>query len=210
MHNTQPNASNMTPSNNLPTDHSKWKALKETLVLKPKLIRCLNRFQYRHKLAVSFTSMTIEGTNERTIVGYTAFMKLFLAYSAYDVVRAAEAITLNRNKPKVHNIKKNKTLAATLRKNDELKKLLIEGIEDDESTLKKGLNRFFEGTSDDILCVATAARNSFAHGDLTAGGAGLSIKAKVAAIEALATELTSYSDTLFSKCLKNIQQAQAK
>jgi hypothetical protein len=39
---------------------------------------------------------------------------------------------------------------------------------------------------------------------LTAGGSGLSIKARVAAIEELAHILREYSDKLFSKCIKNI------
>jgi hypothetical protein len=56
------------------------------------------------------------------------------------------------------------------------------------------------------MCVATAARNSFVHGDLTAGGAGLSINARVAAIEQLAAILRNYSDKLFSKCLKRIEE----
>jgi hypothetical protein len=55
------------------------------------------------------------------------------------------------------------------------------------------------------MCVATAARNSFVHGDLTAGGAGLSINARVAAIEELSDVLREYSDKIFSKCLQNIE-----
>jgi hypothetical protein len=150
--------------------------------------------------------MTIDGTTLLTAKGYTAFMKLFLAYSAYDEVRAAEMVLLKREKLKVHNIEDQTALAATLRKNDKLKKLLTDGIANENDGLKKSLNRFYEGQSDDIMCVATAARNSFVHGDLTAGGAGLSINARVAAIEQLAAILRNYSDKLFSKCLKRIEE----
>ena len=45
-----------------------------------------------------------------------------------------------------------------------------------------------------------------AAGTLTAGGAGLSINARVAAIEELAAILRGYTDKLFSKCLKKIEE----
>lgn len=195
----------MTLLNNMPTEHIKWAKIKKGDRLKQKVVHSLNRFQYRYRFACSFSSMTVDGTTALTAKGYTAFMKLFLAYSAYDEVRAAEMVLLKREKLKVHNIENQTALAATLRKNEKLKKLLTEGIANDNDGLKKSLHRFFDGTSDDVMCVATAARNSFVHGDLTAGGAGLSINARVAAIEELATVLRDYSDKLFSKCLNRIE-----
>lgn len=196
--------------NNMPTEHAKWAKLKEGKNHKQRVVQSLNRFQYRYRLACSFSSMTIDGTTPLTAKGYTAFMKLFLAYAAYDEVRAAEMILLKRETLRVHSIKNEIELAATLRKNLKLKNLLIEGIEsvnkDENDGLKKSLLNFYDANGRDILCVATAARNSFVHGDLTAGGAGLSINARVAAIEELATILRSYSDKLFSKCLKRIEE----
>jgi len=192
--------------NNMPTEHVKWAQLKkETKHKIEKVTHSLNRFQYRYRLACSFSSMTIDGTTPLTAKGYTAFMKLFLAYSAYDEVRAAEKILLKREKLKVHNIENQTALASSLRKNEKLKKLLLDGIANDNDGLKKSLHKFYDGENEDIMCIATAARNSFVHGDLTAGGAGLSINARVAAIEELATILRSYSDKLFSKCLKRIE-----
>jgi hypothetical protein len=195
--------------NNMPTEHVKWAQLKKGKNHKERIVQSLNRFQYRYRLACSFSSMTIDGTKPLTAKGYTAFMKLFLAYSAYDEVRAAEMILLKRKKLKVHSIKNENILASTLRKNIKLKNLLIEGIEsvnDDENDgLIKSLLNFYEANGRDILCVATAARNSFVHGDLTAGGAGLSINARVDAIEELAKVLRIYSDKIFSKCLKRIE-----
>ena len=197
----------MTALNNMPTDHAKWAQLKKQTKHKiDKVTHSLNRFQYRYRFACSFSSMTIDGTKPLTAKGYTVFMKLFLAYSAYDEVRAAEMVLLKREKLKVHNIDDQTALAATLRKNDKLKKLLTDGIANENDGLKKSLNRFYEGQSDDIMCVAPAARTSFVHGDLTAGGAGLSINARVAAIEQLAAVLRNYSDKLFSKCLKRIEE----
>jgi hypothetical protein len=190
--------------NNMPTDHAEWAQLKKDKNIKTKVLSSLNRFQFRYRLACSFSSMTIDGTTPKTANGYTAFMKLFLAYSAYDEVRVAEMIMLKRKKPKVHSIENQIALAATLRKNTKLKILLTEGIANQNELLKKRLHLFFDGKSDDVMCVATAARNSFVHGDLTAGGSGLSIKARVAAIEELAHILREYSDKLFSKCIKNI------
>jgi len=200
----------MTTLNNMPTEHAKWAQLKEGKNHKQRVVQSLTRFQYRHRLAFSFSSMSIDGTTPLTAKGYTAFMKLFLAYAAYDEVRAAEMILLKREKLRVHSIKNEIELAATLRKNIKLKNLLIEGIEsvdkDENDGLKKSLLNFYEANGRDILCVATAARNSFVHGDLTVGGAGLSINAKVAAIEELATVLRNYCDKLFSKCLKKIEE----
>jgi len=192
--------------NNMPTEHAKWAQLKKEKQINQKVIHSLNRFQYRYRFACSFSSMTIDGTTPLTAKGYTAFMKLFLAYSAYDEVRAAEMVLLKREKPKVHNIENQAALAATLRKNEKLKTLLIDGLANENDWLKRSLESFYDGKSEDIMCIATAARNSFVHGDLTAGGAGLSINARVAAIEELATILRSYSDKLFSKCLKRIEE----
>jgi len=192
--------------NNMPTEHAKWAQLKKEKQINQKVVHSLNRFQYRYRFACSFSSMTIDGTTQLTAKGYTAFMKLFLAYSAYDEVRAAEMVLLKREKPKVHNIENQSVLAATLRKNEKLKKLLLDGLANENDWLKKCLHNFYDGKSEDIMCIATAARNSFVHGDLTAGGAGLSINARVAAIEELASILRSYSDKLFSKCLKRIEE----
>ena len=190
----------------MPTEHAKWAQLKKEKQINQKVIHSLNRFQYRYRFACSFSSMTIDGTTQLTAKGYTAFMKLFLAYSAYDEVRAAEMVLLKREKPKVHNIENQSVLAATLRKNEKLKKLLLDGLANENDWLKKCLHNFYDGKSEDIMCIATAARNSFVHGDLTVGGAGLSINAKVAAIEELATVLRNYCDKLFSKCLKKIEE----
>jgi hypothetical protein len=196
--------------NNMPTEHAKWAQLKKDADIKTKVIKSLNRFQYRYRLACSINSMTINGTTPLTAKGYTAFMRLFLAYSAYDEVRAAEKVLLKREKLKVHSIKNKPELAATLRKNEKLKNLLIDGLEneneDELDGLKKSLLNFYDANGRDIMCVATAARNSFVHGDLTAGGAGLSINARVAAIDELANVLREYSDKLFSKCLKKIEE----
>ncbi len=195
----------MTLLNNMPTEHAKWTQLKKEKQIKQKVVHSLNRFQYRYRFACSFSSMTIDGTTPLTAKGYTAFMKLFLAYSAYDEVRAAEMVLLKREKLKVHNIENQSTLAATLRKNEKLKKLLIDGLANENDWLKRSLQSFYDGKSEDIMCIATASRNSFVHGDLTAGGAGLSINARVTAIEELASILRSYSNKLFSKCLKIIE-----
>ncbi len=191
--------------NNMPTEHARLTVLKRSKNIKAKVTSSLNRFQYRYRLACSFSSMSIDGTTQVTAKGYTAFMNLFLAYSAYDEVRAAEMILLKREKLKVHNIENQPALAATLRKNEKLKRLLLEGIANENDWLKKSLHNFYNGKSEDVMCIATAARNSFVHGDLTAGGAGLSIKARVSAIEELATTLRAYSDKLFSKCLTRIE-----
>jgi hypothetical protein len=112
--------------NNMPTEHAKWAQLKKEKQIKQKVLNSLNRFQYRYRFACSISSMTIDGTTPLTAKGYTAFMKLFLAYSAYDEVRAAEMVLLKREKLKVHNIENQSALAATLRKNEKLKKLLID------------------------------------------------------------------------------------
>ena len=197
--------------NTMPTEHAKWAQLKKDENIKTKVLNSLNRFQFRYRLACSFSSMTIDGTTPLSAKGYTAFTKLFLAYSAYDEVRAAEKVLLKRENLKVHSIKNQAALAATLRKNQKLKDLLMEGfenqneIENENDGLKKSLLNFYEANGRDIMCVATAARNSFVHGDLTAGGAGLSINARVAAIEELAAILRGYTDKLFSKCLKKIE-----
>lgn len=196
----------MNKLNNMPTDVDNWTRLKKNKPIKKKLVDSLNIFQYRYRLARSFSSMTIDGATARTVKGYTAFMKLFLAFSAYEEVKSAEIILLKLDKFEFHKIKNQATLVSALRNNEKLKDLLINGIESEKSGLKKVLKKFYEGESDDIMCIATAARNSFAHGNLTVGGAGLSVNSEFAVINKLANVLNDFSDTLFSKCIAEIER----
>jgi hypothetical protein len=48
----------------MPTEHAKWTKLKKGEQLKQKVVHSLNRFQYRYRLACSFSSMTIDGTTQ--------------------------------------------------------------------------------------------------------------------------------------------------
>ena len=195
----------MTSLNNMPTAHAKWSFIKKNYTqLDSKVIDTLNRFQFRYRLALSFNSISVEGAGTKTEKGYTAFMKLFLAHSAYDVIRGAEKILTNTRGLRIHYIENEKKLANSLRENKKLKELFLNGNAIENETLRENLLRFYASRSDDILCVATAARNSFAHGTLTASVAGLSINAKVNDIEKLAQKITSLSDDIFTKCLYKI------
>lgn len=56
--------------NNMPTEHAKWSQIKKEKTNNiEKVTHSLNRFQYRYRLACSFSGMTVDGTTALTAKG---------------------------------------------------------------------------------------------------------------------------------------------
>jgi hypothetical protein len=165
----------------------------------------LNRFIYRYRIARAFQGINAPDIGERTVRGYAAGMKLLLAYSAFDEIRATrDAIPKLRPPEGAHAKGIDAELADKLRGNAELQKLLnIPNVKN--ATVKKKLIAFFENKSDDVMCIATALRNTFAHGTFTAAGAGLTTKRNQKHIDDLANVVLNLTDDIALECVAQLE-----
>jgi len=184
------------------------KKLKELGILRERITdeeisSCLRRFKYRFRLAKSFELIVAPTLDKRTIYGYSAVMKVLLAYSAFDEIRWAKSRILNI-KGAIHYIE-NEKLANKLRseKLDNLKNALINSTALKDKALKKDLNDFYEPEPkhNDVMCIATVLRNSFAHGVFTAGGASLNTKREANVVFELAECLLDKTEEMLDEIL---------
>ena len=195
------------PITNLPKDFDRFLKLKKFIKKDSiRLHNVLNRFSYRYRLAKSLKDMTFEDVGKVTTEGYKVLTKLVLAYSAYDEVRIVEQFILDRETPKIHQYKKNKELAERVRKNEDLMKNFLHEENEVDAILKSHLKKFQKRKSNDLMCVITAFRNSYAHGDLTASGGGLRTKKDRQVIYELCDCLFELSDEIFTKNLNYFEE----
>jgi hypothetical protein len=191
----------MPNAKNLPTDYDEYVVIAK-LTKKDFALPLLNRFAFRYRLAESFEGMIAPDIG-RTLEGYNVITKVFLAYTAYEaVVKAARRLGVYSVLTHDLNTIFDKKLAPKLRANHKLTSFLIANTHD--SGLINKLNLSFSGTTEDVLCVAYALRNVFAHGDLTATSIGTETKAKRKDFTDLANSLLDYSDDTFTQCLERL------
>lgn len=186
---------------NLPTYYDEFVAsAKKTK--KSYALSTLNIFAYRYRLAESFDGMIAPEVG-RTLEGYNVLTKVFLAYTAYEsIVKVSRQLRVNNVNHFDLNVIWNSELATRLRKNEKLKTYLLS--RKDDSGLATKLKNFFEGNTSDIICVAYALRNVFAHGDLTASSVGTETIAKRKIFTDLANAILDYCDDRFTDCLDKL------
>lgn len=163
-----------------------------------KIQNCLNRYTYRFRLAKAFEGLQAPTISKRTLDGYSIATKLFFAYSAYDEIREVEKLLRDTSKVKSYKVF-NFPVANKIRRNKGLQVLLMNSVAVSNAQLKKNLKLFYENKNNEVMCVATALRNCFAHGDFTASSAELRTKSAITAIEELIEITQSTSNELFSK-----------
>jgi hypothetical protein len=187
---------------NYPTSYSLFKPIAELRKHKQNK-KELTRFVFRYRLAKSFNGINAEGIG-RTLEGYNSVVKLFLTYTAYEQLLRA---SIGLNVFGILSIEKNNIvdirLADKLRKNSKLIDFLVE--HSIEGTLLSKLISFRKNTNNDVVCVAYAIRNIFAHGELTATAIGTSIKSERDALYDLADVLLNYCDENFTKCIEKLR-----
>ena len=171
----------------------------------------LNKFRYRYRIARAFQSINAPEVDTRTSDGYAVGMKLFLAYSAFN-----EIIAVRNLLPKVraahgkHITHYDKNLAEKIRENKELGELLKNSSAVNHKNLKFDVENFFADKNDDVMCIATAARNTFAHGIYTASGAGLKTKKRQKTFNELTNCLLEVTDEIASACVNEILSKEMK
>ena len=189
-------------SKNLP---SSFKLLKATVNLRlhSENKKLLTRFVYRYRLAKSFTEIIADDIG-RTLKGYNAILKVFLTYTAYEqLLKASNGLRVYGLDGIGTNRIVDIEIAERLRKNKQLINFLIEYSTD--SVLIGQLAAFRKNKNNDIVCVAYAIRNVFAHGELTATPIGVALKDERTTLLDLADFLLNYCDDTFTKCVEKLR-----
>ena len=188
---------------NLPTKHKEFSAMKKALSDKQKkqnekFLNLMNRFMYRYRMAKAFQTIVVKDVEKRTVDGYACGMKLFMAYSAYDEIRAAERILLKLDRNKTHKYK-NEILAERIRSNERMKDLLLETIAVEEDGLRVMLKKFYANKNNEIMIFASSLRHSFVHGDFTTARSGLTNKREIQTINDVTNVVLKISDEIFNE-----------
>lgn len=190
---------------NLPTAYKRLKEVKKKIE-NEEMIRTLNRFTYRYRVARTFEGIVVRDIGERTARGYAAGMKILLAYGAFDEIRQTRDSIPRLRPPKGEYTKiVNANLANKLRDNTDLRDLLNIKTAVKNPSLKKDVTQFFENENDDVMCIATGLRNAFAHGVFTAAGAGLTTKRKQKIIDELANAVLDMTDDIALACVSQLE-----
>lgn len=193
---------------NLPTAYKRLKVVIKKIESE-EIKKTLNRFTYRYRIARAFVGINAPDIGERTVRGYAVGMKLLLAYSAFDEIR-----TVRNSIPKIKPTKGSytkiihKALADKLRENEKLKELLKISTAVNNKNLVEQVDLFFENENDDVMCIATGLRNTFAHGVFTTAGAGLTTKRKQKIIDELANVVLDMTDDIALECVSQLENYQ--
>lgn len=194
----------MKDRHNLPTAFERVKEIKKRIKDKG-MTSTLNRFQYRYRMARAFVGINAPDVGDRTVRGYAAGMKILLAYGAFDEIRLVKN-SLSIRPPKGEYTKIfDEKLASKIRKNSDLKQMLEIPSAVSNAALKRQIANFFNGESDDVMCVVTGLRNAFAHGVFTAAGAGLTTKKRQLEIDELANCLLDKTDSIALECVVQLE-----
>jgi hypothetical protein len=191
----------MPNAKNLPTDYDAFVNLAK-ISHKKSAVSLLSKFSFRFRLAEDFEGLVAPNIG-RTLAGYNVITKVFLAYTAYEsVVKAARYLKVRSVLSIELNTRFDANLALKIRKNEKLKSYLLAYPHDEAVATKVKL--FFNGTTSDIICIAYALRNIFAHGELTASAVGTETIAKRKVFTEIANSLLDYCDDTFTLCLKKL------
>jgi hypothetical protein len=195
----------MKDEHNLPTAYKRLKNIKKQIE-NEEIKKTLNRFTYRYRIARAFVGIDAPDIGDRTVRGYAVGMKLLLAYGAFDEIRTVRNAIPKIKPPKGSYTKIiSKVLADRLRENEELKNLLKISSAVNNKNLVDQVNLFFKNQNDDVMCIATGLRNTFAHGVFTAAGAGLTTKRKQKQINDLANTVLDMTDDIALECVSQLE-----
>lgn len=163
----------------------------------------LIRFVYRYRLANSFSGIVADDVGS-SLKGYNTILKVFLTYTAYEqLLNSANGLHVFGLLSIDKNYILNKKLAGKLRENKELINFLIEHSVG--SILISQLSKFRDDKNDDVVCIAYAIRNIFAHGELTATAIGTRLASQRKVLDELANFLLAYCDETFTKCVEKLR-----
>ena len=191
----------MTTLTNLPTSYNRFINLSK-FTTKLESVKPLRRFAYRYRFAKSFTGINAEGFG-RALDTYNAITKLFFAYTAYEsIISSSSQLHVSTSSIKMKYSESITILAEKIRNNNTLRFFLQNN--NFQKRLKQKIDDFFNLDNDDVISIAYALRNSFAHGNLTTTDVGKGLAKDRKLITSIADLLLSYSDELFDSCIAKL------
>ncbi|MDY6895498.1 MAG: hypothetical protein SVO01_08815 [Thermotogota bacterium] len=126
----------------------------------------VNRFASRFRIAKAFRSIDLEDFSNNTTLGYSAIMKVFLSWSAFeqfmnilqmkqkDLNQILKPYEPNKAIRQIKNADRNKSFY----------NFIYARV---NNTHKKYLDKYFDGDLKNITYLASSIRHIFAHGTLT-------------------------------------------
>jgi len=192
----------MPNTKNLPTYYDDYVKIAK-VSKKASAISLLNKFSFRYRLAEDFEGMIAPNVG-KTLAGYNVIMKVFLAYTAYEaIVKAARYLKVQSVEEYELNTVFDLELAVKIRANQKLRAYLL--AHRHRSDLANKIRLFFDGTTNDVVCIAYALRNIFSHGELTASVIGTETIAKRKLFIEIANSILDYCDDTFTLCLNRLR-----
>lgn len=120
----------------------------------------LQLFRSRWRLASNFEGFDAAGLSDGTVSGYAAAFKVFLAYSAHELL--ASSIGISHTELPAYE---NPPLASEIREQlHSLRRLTLDNAQGQQATW---LGEFWDSKSDDLRPFAYGIRNVVAHGPFT-------------------------------------------
>jgi hypothetical protein len=144
----------------------------------------LSKFSARLAMVDGMSSLKIDGLSDATARGYQSLIKIAFLYSALDLIREDPAI---RGQVSIKNVKVAEALKAEEFR--DLRDYLLHSSDSD--TLREDLDKFFRGTSADLLPVVRSMRNTMFHGALTPHAGGRPTLRRLKVYEELLTVVSS-------------------
>ena len=129
----------------------------------------LTRANARYRLAKSFNGISLEDYSENSIEGYSALMRVFLVYSAYESY--LKLITNESKKCKAGkaflNTKKSRQISEKILELDKNKKFYKFVSSFSQKYVSEEIEKFYNKEDHNIVCLLSSIRHIFVHGSLT-------------------------------------------
>lgn len=169
----------------------------------------INRLYARVKVARAFRGIQLEGFAPRTASGYDHLLRVFLAYSGFE-------LWLSLVKCEFYNLEKDyphypyQELAAKIRKADRGERFWSFIAARTNSRLTKRMEDFRDGRTHNPAVLATGVRHVFAHGYLSANANEVGAATVRKTCQLLADFLLAFIDQEFSALVTPVYQREIK
>jgi hypothetical protein len=160
----------------------------------------VNRFAQRFRLAKSFQSITFAGYSAVTSRAYAALLRVFLAWSAFEILLRAMGLKQKDTAPLFDRHGASSVLD-NIRETDHDGKVAKFLLANANPTHQDVLSTFLTGGSVNVGYFISGVRHVFAHGILTAHAGGASPEAMTDVCTSLSEFLLRVMDAEFSRCL---------
>lgn len=159
----------------------------------------INRFANRLRLAREFEGLKLPTYAENTVRGYEAFVQVFLTHSALECFPKILGYSRVHELEPVIAPYPRADLLALIKENDPRGRLIGFIYKRVNGPLQKHLDDYRAGTLQNVGNLSAAIRHIFAHGHLTATGAGLNPRRVHRICTALSSFLHDFMDEEFGR-----------